>query len=361
MTKKLKVNILDLAPVSQGMSRKQALDASLEVAKMADQIGYHRYWMAEHHGSTAFMSSATSLLLTRAAEHTERIRLGAGGVMLPNHAPLMVAEYYGTLATIYGDRIDLGLGRAPGTDPVTAAALKRGSAELHDFNDAVAQLHNYFAEDDTSEVATEIRGSEAAALGFRFTPEHPLTKVRAIPGQGTKVPLWMLGSSMGGALVGSSLGLPYVFASHFAPTQMESALQTYRTNFNADAPTAEINKPYVMAGINLMVAPTDEEANYLYTTTQQMRSHIRRGHGGQLQPPVENLEDALGQAEAGLVSSIPTIKAVGSPARAARAVTDFANKHQLDEVIVVCWGYDPAKRIESLRLLAAELDLASSL
>ncbi|KWZ75055.1 MAG: LLM class flavin-dependent oxidoreductase [Winkia neuii] len=351
-TQRVPLSILDLVPVSEGMSRKEALDNSLELVKLADQIGYNRYWVAEHHGSMAFMASATSLLLGRAAEHTSRIRLGSGGVMMPNHSPLMVAEYYGTLATLYPNRIDLGLGRAPGTDPVTAAALNRGKADLRSFSADVQELANYLAEPDEGEYATEVRGAEAGALGLPFAPDRPLTSVRAIPGQGTQVPLWMLGSSTGGAQVAAQLGLPFSFASHFAPAAMRAALTIYRADFTSEAPTCQIEKPYVMAGINVMVAPTQEEAEYLYTTNLQMQSRIRRGHAGQLPAPTRDLEGVLGVAEASLVRNLPSAKAIGDPQQVAQKMQAFVTEHDLDELIVTCYAFDPALRMRSLQLLA---------
>ena len=346
------LSILDLVPVSEGMTRKQALDNSVEVAKVADQTGYNRYWVAEHHGSLAFMASATSLLLGRAAEHTSRIRLGSGGVMMPNHTPLMVAEYYGTLATLYPDRIDLGLGRAPGTDPVTAAALNRGQADLRSFGRDVQELANYLADADPNEYATQVRGAEAGALGLPFAPERPLTRVRAIPGQGTKVPLWMLGSSTGGAKVAAKLGLPFSFASHFAPAAMDAALSIYRADFECESPTKQIEKPYAMAGINVMVAPTQEEAEFLYTTSLQMQSRIRRGRAGQLPAPTRGLEGTLGPAEASLVRHLPSVSAIGTPDQVTEKMQAFVDEFALDELIVICYAYDPQLRLRSLRMLS---------
>jgi luciferase family oxidoreductase group 1 len=235
------------------MTPADALRASTELAREVDRLGYHRFWVAEHHGSEAFMASATAVLLGHVAEHTQRIRLGSGGVMLPNHAPLMVAEYYGTLATLHGDRIDLGIGRAPGTDPMTAAALQRGSGQLDTFAQDVLDLVGYLGE------------PRAGA------------RVRALPGEGTRVPIWMLGSSTGGAQVAAALGLPFSFASHFAPQQMREALATYRERFRADAPTAQVDRPTVMAGINVVAAPTQAEAEHLFTTAQLMAARIRTG------------------------------------------------------------------------------------
>ncbi|BDZ59780.1 MsnO8 family LLM class oxidoreductase [Barrientosiimonas endolithica] len=208
------LSVLDLVPVASGTGAREAINQSLKLARLADSLGYQRYWYAEHHNSVAFASSATSLLIGRAAEHTERIRLGSGGVMLPNHSPLMVAEYYGTLAEMYGDRIDLGLGRAPGTDPITAAALRRGAATTDTFVQDVVDLHRYLAPRDEEQLRQQ---------------------VRALPGQGTQVPLWMLGSSLDGAAVAAYLGLPYAFASHFAPS---CGTRRWRSTASASPPSS---------------------------------------------------------------------------------------------------------------------------
>ena len=233
------------------MARSTAFDHTRTLAADVDRLGYKRLWVAEHHGSTTFMASASSVVLADLAHHTERIRLGSGGVMLPNHAPLMVAEYYGTLATLYGDRFDLGIGRAPGTDPMTAAALRRGEPDLNSFASDVVAIIDLLGE-----------------------PRSLPGGVRAIPGEGTNVPVWMLGSSTGGAQVAAALGLPYSFASHFAPQQIREALQVYREHFQADVRTAQVDRPTVMAGANVVIADTQAEAERLFEVL-----FARRGAG----------------------------------------------------------------------------------
>jgi luciferase family oxidoreductase group 1 len=325
---RIPLSVLDLAPRSQGMSPQEALRASRQLAQDADRWGYHRYWMAEHHGTPTFLSSATSLLLGHLAEHTDRIRLGSGGVMLPNHSPLMVAEYYGTLATLYGDRFDLGLGRAPGTDPVTAAALSRGSGSLDTFAQDVADL--------------------AAYLG----DPRPGTRVRALPGEGTHVPLWMLGSSTGGAQVAGALGLPFAFASHFAPQQIREAIATYRDRFRADAPTAQVERPTLMAGINVLAAPSTLEARRLFTTQQLMGVRIRTGQPALLDPPVDDLAAVLPEQLLALTRGHEAVQAVGTPEEVVAHLERFVASYEVDELIVTTYTHDPAMRRRSYEMLA---------
>lgn len=330
-TTRVPLSVLDLVPVASGTSTAEALHRSLELARQVDDLGYRRLWYAEHHGTPAFASSATSLLIGRAAEHTTRIRLGSGGVMLPNHSPLMVAEYYGTLAEMYGDRIDLGLGRAPGTDPVTAAALRRGQATTDTFVQDVAELHHYLSpRDDTGGPA----------------------RVTALPGQGTQVPLWMLGSSLDGAAVAAALGLPYAFASHFAPQLRHQAIALYRERFSTDAVTAQVEQPYVVAGVNVLVAPTDEEAAFLFTTAQQMAAGIRTGRRVKLQPPVDDLAAAVGPQVAAFVDDFQAVRAVGSPQTVVAQLEATVADLGADELIVTTYTYDPAMRARSFALLA---------
>ncbi|HLS14253.1 MAG TPA: MsnO8 family LLM class oxidoreductase [Beutenbergiaceae bacterium] len=253
--------------------------------------------------------------------------------MLPNHATLMVAEHYGTLATLYGDRFDLGLGRAPGTDPVTAAALRRGNPELDTFAQDVAELADYLGEAKKD------------------------AKVRAFPGQGTNVPMWMLGSSVGGAQVAAALGLPFSFASHFAPEMMTEALRLYRENFNAGAPTAQVDRPRVMAGIGALVAPTQEEADYLFTTYQLMSVRIRTGQAAPLDAPVQDLSTVLPPQLVQIADEVMGINAVGPPQKVAGQLQDFADEHDLDELIVTTYTHDPELRRRSFQLLAQEWGL----
>lgn len=330
------LSILDLVPVSAGSTPGDAFRESTALAQSAECAGYRRFWVAEHHGSEVFMASATAVILAHLGAHTSTIRLGSGGVMLPNHAPLMVAEYYGTLATLYGDRIDLGLGRAPGTDPVTASALRRSTGDIDSFAEDVVALTNWFGE----------RAQRLPGVG------GPHGRVRAIPGEGTHVPIWMLGSSLGGASVAAYLGLPFAFASHFAPEQLGEALAYYRSHFNPDAPTAQVSKPYVMAGINVVCAPTDDEAALLATTARAMAARIRSGNHGPLDPPdhalVKELPPALQQA----VDAHQAVRAIGSPERVVADIEAFVERHQLDEVITTTYTWDPELRRRSYDLLA---------
>ncbi len=324
------LSILDLVPVSAGGDARQALLDSTELARVADRCGYARLWVAEHHNTDAFMSSATSLVLAHFAEHTSRIRLGSGGVMLPNHAPLMVAEYYGTLATLYGDRFDLGLGRAPGTDPITAAALRRGTGELDTFARDVSDLHDYLSD----------------------PPEAGRRRVRALPGEGTSVPLWMLGSSLGGASVAALLGLPFVFASHFAPQAFRPAIAHYRAHFRADAPTAQVGAPYVSAGVNVLVAPTTAEADLLATTGQQLGYRIHSGAIGPLDPPRADFLDTLPDRLAAAIRGAQSVRAIGTPDEVVAQLEAIVAEHDLDEVITTTYTWDPALRRRSYELLA---------
>lgn len=324
------LSVLELVPVSEGMARSTAFDHTRTLAADVDRLGYKRLWVAEHHGSTTFMASASSVVLADLAHHTERIRLGSGGVMLPNHAPLMVAEYYGTLATLYGDRFDLGIGRAPGTDPMTAAALRRGEPDLNSFASDVVAIIDLLGE-----------------------PRSLPGGVRAIPGEGTNVPVWMLGSSTGGAQVAAALGLPYSFASHFAPQQIREALQVYREHFQADVRTAQVDRPTVMAGANVIIADTQAEAERLFTTSQQMRVHLRTGQLGPLLPPVDDLSTVIPEAAlqfAGRPDERATF--VGTAQTVHDRLSEFVEEHSLDEVIVTTYTFDPQHRRESYDALA---------
>lgn len=326
MSDRIPLSALELVPLSAGMERPEAFEQSRLLARDLDALGYHRLWVAEHHGSTTFMASATSLILADLAHHTERIRLGSGGVMLPNHVPLMVAEYYGTLATLYGDRFDLGIGRAPGTDPMTAAALRRGESDLNDFARDVLGIVDHL---------------DGAA------------RVRAIPGEGTNVPVWMLGSSTGGAQVAAVLGLPYSFASHFAPQQIREAIALYRERFDATARTAQVKRPTVMAGVNVLIADTQEEAEHLFTSSQLMRIRLRTGQLGPLEPPVDDLSSVVPEELlqfAGTPDGPATF--VGTADKVVEGLQGFVDEHDLDEVIVTTYTYDPQVRRDSYARLA---------
>ena len=317
------LNILDLVSISEGSTARDAIAASMESARRADQLGYRRLWFAEHHNTPNLAASATSLLIAQAASVTERIRLGSGGVMLPNHAPLMVAEQYGTLANMYPDRIDLGLGRAPGTDMLTARALNRSSAEPQAFAQSIYDLQGWFSEEGTAYSAPIVSAVSA----------------------GTNVPIWVLGSTVNGASIAGQLGLPFSLASHFAPDQIDDALRVYRESFSTESPTAQIDKPYVMAGINVMVADTDEEAEREFTVLQQMFLDIQRGQRRKIQPPVDP-------------GTIPgdnpmlRISAVGTQQKVKAQLEEFVERTGADELITVTYAFDPAVRDRSLQLLA---------
>ncbi|WP_350270336.1 LLM class flavin-dependent oxidoreductase [Brevibacterium sp. CBA3109] len=318
------LNILDLVPIREGSTARQAIDTSMSAARVADELGYRRLWFAEHHNTTGLAASATALLISQAASVTEKIRVGSGGVMLPNHAPLMVAEQYGTLANFHGDRIDLGLGRAPGTDGMTAQALSRSSAEPQSFAQNIYDMQGWFS-----------------AEGKAHT-----TPIQSAVSAGMNVPIWVLGSTMNGASIAGQLGLPFSLASHFAPDQIDAAIKVYRDSFTAEAPTAQIDKPYVMAGINVMVAETDEEAQREFTSVRQMFADIGRGRRRRLQPPIDPQDVEGGE------NPMLQISAVGSPETATRQMSEFVERTGADELITVTYAYEPAVTERSLRLLA---------
>ncbi|HJC61065.1 MAG TPA: LLM class flavin-dependent oxidoreductase [Candidatus Dietzia intestinigallinarum] len=318
------LSILDLVSIPEGSTARDAITASVESAKLADRLGYTRLWFAEHHNTPNLASTATALLISQAAGVTENIRVGSGGVMLPNHAPLMVAEQYGTLANIHGDRIDLGLGRAPGTDGMTAQALSRSSAEPQAFAQHIYDLQGWFGETGTAH-STPIFSSVS---------------------QGMEVPIWVLGSTVNGASIAGQLGLPFSLASHFAPDQIDDALRVYRETFSTEAPTARISEPQVMAGINVMVADTDEEARRQFTTLQQMFLDIRSGRQRKIQPPVDPAQFA------GSSPAMLQISAVGSPDTVKAQLEEFAERTGADELITVTYAHDPAVRDRSIELLA---------
>lgn len=321
------LSILDLVSISEGSTARDAIAASMHSARLADQWGYHRLWFAEHHNTPNLAASSTALLISQAAGQTEKIRVGSGGVMLPNHAPLMVAEQYGTLANMHGDRIDLGLGRAPGTDMMTAQALSRSSAEPQQFAQHIYDLQGWFSDDGTA---------------------HTMPIISAVSA-GTHVPIWVLGSTVNGASIAGQLGLPFSVASHFAPDQLDQAIQVYREAFNPDAPTAELNEPYVLAGINVMVADTDQEAHRQYTVIEQMFQDIQTGQRRLLQPP---LDEEQFRTQASADQPMLRIKAVGAPTTVRNQLDEFVQRTGADELITVTYAYDPAVRDRSYELLA---------
>jgi luciferase family oxidoreductase group 1 len=318
-------SILDLSPIPQGATAADALRNSLDLAQHAEAWGFHRFWLAEHHNMPGIASAATSVVIGHVAGGTRTIRVGSGGIMLPNHAPLVVAEQFGTLASLYPDRIDLGLGRAPGTDQPTMRALRRNMASSSDnFPEDVAELQSYF---------------EPAATN---------QKIRAVPGAGLRVPIWLLGSSLFSARLAAELGLPFAFASHFAPADMIQAIEIYRANFKPSRQTAH---SYVMLGLNVVVAETDAQARYLFSSVQQAFTNLRRGAPGQIPPPVLDIDSYWSPQEKASASMTLLCSAVGSPETVERAVDRFMKVTQPDEIIATAHIYDHSARLRSFELL----------
>lgn len=328
----LKISVLDLVPVRADQGTAQALHNSLDLARHAERLGYNRFWIAEHHNMDGIASSATAVLLGHLAGGTSTLRVGAGGIMLPNHAPLVVAEQFGTLASLYPGRIDLGLGRAPGSDQLTARALRRersGSAD--DFPDDVEELSRY--------------------LG----PRTPDQRVIAVPGYDTEVPIWLLGSSLFSAQLAGMRGLPYAFASHFAPRYMHEAIRIYRDHFQ---PSTVLDKPYVMLGVPMVVADTDERADYLATSVYRRILALIRGQSLMQQPPVESMEGLWLPHEREAVSSFLGLAMIGSPQKVRAKVDVLLEQTGADELIFTCDLYEHEDRLRSYALLAEALEAA---
>ena len=322
------LSILDLSPICAGGTAAQSLANTLDLAQHAERWGYHRYWLAEHHNMPGIASAATSVVIGHVAAGTRTIRVGAGGIMLPNHAPLVVAEQFGTLATLYPGRIDLGLGRAPGTDQRTMIALRRHLAgDVDRFPQDVLELQAYFAVPDS--------GSPAP--------------VRAIPGEGTQVPIWILGSSLYGAQLAAALGLPFAFASHFAPAELHNALGLYRRLFK---PSATLAKPYAMVALNVFAADTDAEAKRLFTSLQQAFLNLRRGTPGQLPVPIDDIGSFASPQELAMLEHSLSCSVVGTPDKVRVDVADFLEHTQADELIVTAMIHDHAARRRSFEILA---------
>jgi len=319
------VSILDLAPVILGETPREALRKSLDLAQHAETFGYKRYWVAEHHNMTGIASAATSVVIGYLACGTSTIRVGSGGIMLPNHSPFVIAEQFGTLESLYPGRIDLGLGRAPGTDTQTLRALRRDPTRENSFPQDVLELQHFLA------------------------PVQSGQAVRAVPGAGTEVPIWILGSSTFGAELAAELGLPYAFASHFAPDALFAALEIYRELFK---PSKQLDHPYAMAGVNVVAAETDEEARRLFTTIQQSFSNLFRGSGGKLQAPIGNIEDYWSPAEKLHASRMLKYSIVGSPETVRQGLDEFAELTKADELMIVTSIYDHAARVRSYELVA---------
>ncbi|NUZ07194.1 LLM class flavin-dependent oxidoreductase [Piscinibacter koreensis] len=319
------LSVLDLVPVPQGARPADALRSSLELARAAERLGYTRYWVAEHHNMTGIASAATSVVIGYLAGGTSTIRVGAGGVMLPNHSPLVIAEQFGTLASLYPGRIDLGLGRAPGTDQTTLRALRRTPQAAESFPDDVQELQALFA------------------------PARPGQAIQAVPGAGLEVPLWILGSSLFGAQLAAALGLPYAFASHFAPDALDDALMLYRRHFR---PSKQLERPHAMVGLNVVAAETDDEARRLFTSQQQAFANLVRGRPGPYPPPVDDIDAYWTPAERQHASRMLACSVVGSPATVREGVARFAAETGADELMVVSAIFDPAARQRSYEILA---------
>jgi luciferase family oxidoreductase group 1 len=319
------ISILDLVPVILGETPREALRKSLDLAQHAEAFGYKRYWVAEHHNMTGIASAATSVVIGYLAAGTSTIRVGSGGIMLPNHPPLVIAEQFGTLESLYPGRIDLGLGRAPGTDSRTLRALRRDPLREGSFPQDVLELQHFLA------------------------PAKSGQAVRAVPGTGTEVPIWILGSSTFGAELAAELGLPYAFASHFAPDALLAALDLYRQRFK---PSKQLDHPYAMVGVHVVAAETDEEARRLFTTVQQSFSNLVRGAGGKLQAPIDNIDDYWTPAEKQHASHMLKYAIVGSAETVRSGLENFVALTNADELMIVTSLYDHPARIRSYQIVA---------
>jgi luciferase family oxidoreductase group 1 len=319
------LSILDLAFVPEGATAADALAHSADLARHAERLGYRRFWLAEHHNMVGIASAATSVVIGHVAAVTSTIRVGAGGIMLPNHSPLVIAEHFGTLATLYPGRIDLGLGRAPGTDQQTVRALRRNPAAADTFPQDVLELQ--------------------ALLG----PVQPGQTVQAVPGAGTNVPLWILGSSLFGAQLAAALGLPYAFASHFAPDALMQALAVYRDKFQ---PSEQLERPHAMVGVNVFAADTDAEARRLFTSAQQSFANMVRGRRGKLPAPIDDIESYWTPMEKAQASRMLACSVVGSPGTVREGVRRLVEETGADELIVAAAIHDHDARLRSYEILA---------
>jgi len=318
-----KLSILDLVPVTEGGTVSQALDRAADLAAYAEQLGYERYWTAEHHGMPGIASAATSVTLAHVGAATKTIRIGAGGIMLPNHAPLAIAEQFGTLDALFPNRVDLGLGRAPGSDQRVAQAMRRGlSSGAENFPNDIRELQAFFAGDPR--------------LGFEATP-----------GAGANVPLWILGSSLYGAQLAAAFGLPYAFASHFAPDALDEALLIYRRDFK---PSDQLKAPYVMAGFNIFAADSKAEAELIATTMMQGFVALRTGTPGRMKPPVQDYRETLPMQAQAMLAHVLQCSSIGTQEDVERDLAAFVRRTQVDEVIVSGMIYDPAARKRSFEI-----------
>lgn len=322
----MKFSVLDLAPVPEGSDAADAMRNMTDLAQRAEALGYHRYWMAEHHNMAGIASAATSVLIGHVANNTKTIRVGAGGIMLPNHAPLQIAEQFGTLATLYGDRIDLGLGRAPGGDQAVYMALRRTGSD--NFPADVDELMTYLGD------------------------PQPNAAVRALPGEGTHVPIWILGSSLYGAQLAAHYGLPYAFASHFAPAALEEAIYIYRRDFK---PSKQLKEPYFMLAANVFGAETDEEGAYLRTSMQQAFARMQTGTRGKLPRPVRDIDAKIGAGMRRGVEPMLKISATGSPETVRAQLLGLIEAYQPDEMILTGQIHDHKARVKSFEIGAMAL------
>lgn len=319
------LSILDLARIREGSTAREALDNARDVAVHAERWGYNRIWVAEHHNMPGIASAATSIVITHIAEGTKTIRVGAGGIMLPNHSPYIIAEQFGTLAHLFPGRIDLGLGRAPGTDQLTLRAIRRPPEAAERFPQDVLELQAYFREAEEGQ------------------------RIQAVPAAGTHVPLWILGSSNFGAVLAAELGLPYSFASHFAPDYLLPALALYRSRFK---PSGQLDRPYAMVGVNIVAAETDAEARRLFTTQQMSFTNIFRGARGLSQPPIDDIETYWTEVEKAQVQRMLARSIVGSPATVKAGMQALVEETGADELIIVSDVFDHRKRLRSFELIA---------
>jgi luciferase family oxidoreductase group 1 len=319
-------SVLDLSPVAAGGSAGPSLGHTLDLAQHAETWGYRRYWLAEHHSMPGIASAATSVVICHVAGGTRTIRVGAGGIMLPNHSPLVIAEQFGTLESLFPGRIDLGLGRAPGSDQVTARAMRRNlDTDPDQFPQDVMELMGY--------------------LG----PASPEQRVMAFPGVGTNVPIWILGSSLFGAQVAAALGLPFAFASHFAPAMMMQAIDIYRARFQ---PSQQLERPHVMLGFNIFAADSDRQARFLSTSMQQAFVNLRSGRPGQLPPPLEGYAEQLPPPAKAMLSEVLSCSAIGSPSTVRDAVAAFIERTHADELMITAQIFDHAARLRSYEIAA---------
>lgn len=329
MTKPL-LSALNLAPARQGQTAKQAIEAMVRLAQYVETLDFARFWIAEHHNMPYLLSSATQLLIGHTLSQTEKIRVGSGGVMLPNHSPLQVAEQYGTLHTLYGDRVDVGLGRAPGTDPLTALALRRGQRDVsNEFEQDILALQGYFAEKKAD------------------------APVGAYPAQGLNLPLYILGSSTESAFLAAKLGLPYAFAAHFAPRFLELAVEIYRREFK---PSAVLDKPYVIVCVNATLADTDEEAHFLHSTVQQMFWHLVKGSPRAMQPPVPDMDKLWTPSEKMSAMQMLNAAMVSDVNRVKTQFLDLQRRVQADEIMLTNYIFDEAKQLHAYRLFKQMID-----